>query len=242
VPKSDNQRSFANAVLSQLSSADFQSLNPHLESIQLPVHMHLEGRNLHIQAVYFPECGLASVVANGNTRPVEVGVIGREGMTGLSIFFGVDRSPNETFMQVAGNGWRMNADIFRRCLDESSSLRSLVGAKMHVFTVQMGQTAAANGKANIEERLSRWLLMAQDRLGGDHMPLSHEFLGLMLGVRRAGVTVALQHLTERKLITTRRRDIYISDRKGLVEAANSCYGVAEAEQRRVARKMPNGTS
>jgi CRP-like cAMP-binding protein len=232
---SGSQSSFANTVLSRLLPDDFHSLSSGLESVDLPVQMCLQGRNRRIESVYFPECGIASVVANGNLAPIEVGIIGREGMTGLPIYCGVDHSPTEIFMQVAGKGWRVSTSDLRQCLHDSSTMRQSVGQAMHLLTVQTAQTAATYGRSKINERLARWLLMAQDRLQSEHLPLTHEFLSMMLGIRRAGVTVSLHTMVDRGLITLTRKDIVIADRKGLVGAAKGTYGIVEAEQTRVSR-------
>jgi hypothetical protein len=130
-------------------------------------------------------------------------------MTGLPIVLGNDRSPHETFMQVAGNGVRIPAPKLREAIAQSRSLELALLAFAHRFLNQTASTALSNGTATLEERLPRWLLMANDRLRGDEVPLTHEFLSLMLGVRRAGVTVALHYLEQRLA----RKQIVTTDRK-----------------------------
>ena len=130
-------------------------------------------------------------------KRLEVGLIGCEGVTGLPIVLGNDRSPYETFMQVAGNGTRIAADKLRDAITQSRSLERALLRFAHSFMNQTANTALSNGTASLEERLARWLLMANDRLRGNEVPLTHEFLSLMLGVRRAGVTVALNYLEQR---------------------------------------------
>lgn len=223
-----------NKLLSRISTRDLKVLTRHLKAIDLPLRKRLETSGRPIDQVYFLESGFASVVANGTPADrVEVGMIGREGMTGLAVVLGTDRSPNDTYMQNAGKGLSMPAAELVKAMRSSTTLRSSLLLYAHAFLVQATQTAKANGRSKIEERLARWLLMAHDRLEADDLVITHEFLSVMLGVRRPGVTVALQFLEKTALITTDRGVISIVDRKGLKRAANGAYGVAEAEFNRV---------
>jgi CRP-like cAMP-binding protein len=212
-----------NRILSRLSAADMALLRPDLESIELPLRYVCEEANKPITHSYFIEYGLASIVAANGLKRLEVGLIGCEGMTGLPVVLGNDRSPNETFMQVAGDGTRITADKLREAILQSRSLERALLGFVHRFMNQTASTALSNGTATVEERLARWLLMANDRLRGDEVPLTHEFLSLMLGVRRAGVTVALHYLEHRALIRIARKRIVITDRMGLEAAANGTY-------------------
>jgi CRP-like cAMP-binding protein len=215
----------SNRILRGLSREDFGLLEPHLEAVDLPMRKSLEKRKRRIEHVYFPESGFASVVANGANKPsIEIGIIGREGVTGLPLIMGIDRAANDVFMQAPGRGWRMSADQWRAADEKSASLHRAVLHYAHSFMQQTAQTALANGRAKIEERLARWLLLAHDRLDGDELPLTHEFLGLMLGTQRPGVTIAVQALGERGLISTKRSRITIVDRKGLEKCSNGTYG------------------
>src|SRR5688500_2091400 len=159
--------------------------------------MTLEDRNRPIEKVYFPESGMASVVATSGQHQVEAGVIGREGVTGIAVLLADDRSANATFMQDPGTGFCIAADALRETLRQSESMQLVFLRFVQAFITQMSQTALANGRAKLDERLARWLLMAHDRVDGRELPLTHEFLALMLGVRRAGVTTALQALEDR---------------------------------------------
>jgi CRP-like cAMP-binding protein len=226
--------SLANKLLAALSPADARLLTPHLQRVDLPLRKQLETAQRSIEHIYFPESGFVSVVADGDgNNRVEVGMIGREGMTGLAVVLGTDRSPNETFVQNAGKGLKMPAEELRKAMAQSASLRSRLLLYAHTFVVQATQTAKANARGQLEERLARWLLMAHDRIGGDELVITHEFLSVMLGVRRPGVTVALSLLEKTALITTDRGVISIVDRRGLKQAANGAYGVPEAEFKRV---------
>jgi CRP-like cAMP-binding protein len=214
-----------NAVLAALSPDDLALLEPHLRPVTLRLRQVLEPANKPIKYNYFLEQGLASVIAIGkNGNRLEVGMVGRENMTGLSVVVGNDRSPNETFMQAAGHGSRIASSDLRQALAQSRSLLAVLLNFVHAFMIQTTHTALSHGTATLEERLARWLLMAQDRLGGDEVPLTHEFLSLMLGVRRAGVTVALNQLYRKGFIRLLRGRIQIADRRGLIRAANGSYG------------------
>jgi len=185
---------FKNRILSKLSADNLALLKPDLEPVELPLRRVLETPDQPITHSYFIEYGLASIIASNKNKKLEVGLIGCEGVTGLPIILGNDRSPNETFMQVAGHGVRVPAQKLREAIAQSRSLELGLLAFAHSFLNQTANTALSNGTATLEERLARWLLMASDRLRGDEVPLTHEFLSLMLGVRRAGVTVALNYL------------------------------------------------
>lgn len=214
----------SNRILSRLSRQEFALLEPHLEAVDLPVRKTLEARRKRIDQVYFIESGFASVVANGTNKPsIEVGIIGREGMTGLAIVMGHDRAQHDTYMQVAGHGLRISAAKLREADERSMILHRAMLRYAHAFLLQTTTTALANGRSKIEERAARWLLMADDRIDGDDLPLTHEFLGLMLGTHRPGVTIALQALEKAGLIATRRSHITIIDRKGLEKNSNGTY-------------------
>ena len=215
----------SNFILKRLSDDDFGLLQPHLETIRLPVRKMLEARNRKIRTVYFMESGFASVVANGSTQPsIEVGLIGREGMSGLAVVLGADRPAHETYIQAAGSGLCLAADSLRGAIDKSPSLHRELLKAAFAFQTQVTQTALANGRSKIEERLARWLLMADDRIDGDELPLTHEFLSLMLGVQRSGVTLAVQALEADGLIAARRGRISILKRAKLEKKSNGTYG------------------
>ena len=224
----------ANKLLAGLSDADFALLQPFLAAVDLPLRRQLEIRNRRIEQVYFIEQGLASVVISaGSSHSVEVVIIGNEGMTGLSVLLETDRAQHETFIQTAGNGWRIAADDLREAMDASTTLRTTLLRYIHTVVSQMAFTALANARYKIEERLARWLLMAQDRMDGNTVILTHEFLAIMLGSRRAGVTNALNEFESRGFIETRRGAISIVKRSALEEAANGSYGGPEAEYQRL---------
>jgi CRP-like cAMP-binding protein len=223
-----------NQLLAAMSAGDLALLQPHLKPIAMAVFKDMEQPNRPIDTVYFMETGIASVVAvQPDDTKVEVGLIGREGMSGLAVVLGGDQSPNSTYIQVAGEGQRMPAKELRKAMDASESLRRLLLKFAQVFMVQTTQTAITNARAHIDQRLARWILMAHDRIGDKTLPLKQEFLALMLGVRRASVTEALQSLKRRKLIDNGRNKIVVHDRKGIERIARGSYGVPEKEYRRL---------
>jgi CRP-like cAMP-binding protein len=223
-----------NGLLASLSAGDHDLLAPHLESATLELRKSLERPNRRIGAAYFPEAGIASVVAiQSNGKRVEVGLIGREGMTGLPIVFGDHRSPHSAYVQVAGQGKCIPAKALSEAILTSLSLRNSLLKFVQAFGVQITQTAICNAHSRLDVRLARWLLMAQDRVGHDMLPLTHEFLSLMLAVRRSGVTEALHALGNQGLISHGRGQITVKDRKGLERAAGEAYRAPEAEYRRL---------
>jgi CRP-like cAMP-binding protein len=223
-----------NGLLASLSTGDFDLLEPHLETVPLELRKSLERPNRRIQSVYFPEAGFASVVAvQSNGKQVEVGLIGREGMTGLPIVLGNHRSPHATYVQAPGTGKCIPATELRKATQTSPSLRDSLLKFVQAFGVQTTHTAVSNAQSRLDVRLARWLLMAHDRIADDTLPLTHEFLSIMLGVRRPGVTEALQALRKRGSISYGRGQIAVEDRKGLERTAGKTYGTPEAEYRRL---------
>jgi CRP-like cAMP-binding protein len=223
-----------NRLLSALSLADLRLLQPHLETVTLPVRRILEEPNEPIKTVYFLEAGIASVVAGGTEGSrVEIGLIGREGMSGLPVVLGNHRSPHSTYAQVAGQAQCITTSRLRRAMQKSATMRSVFLKFVQTFMTQTAHTAISNARAKLDERLARWILMADDRIEDHKLPLTHEFLSLMLGVRRAGVTEALQVLERRGLIRSQRGEILVLNRKGIERSAGDCYGVPEAEYRRL---------
>jgi CRP-like cAMP-binding protein len=198
-----------NQLLARLARADARLLEPHLEAVDLPVRKQLQARNRRVERIYFPDSGVASVVANHDV-PIEVGMIGRDGMTGVTVLLGNDeRAQHETYMQIGGKGRCLPADRLREAIAKSSALHQVFLRYVQVFLRQTTETALANGRGKIEERLARWLLMAHDRSDGDDLKLTHEFLAVMLGVRRSGITTALQELERKGLIAHRRSFVTI---------------------------------
>jgi CRP-like cAMP-binding protein len=217
-----------------MSRSDIALLRPSLEVLEMRIRFRMEECNKPIKHVYFVEEGIASVVASsGEGKEIEVGLIGFEGMTGVVVVLGNHRSPHKTYVQMAGRAQRIGVIEFRAALEASETMRPFLLKYAHAFMVQTAHTAIATGRANVEERLARWVLMAHDRITGDDVPLTHELLALMLGVRRAGVTVAMDALEKRGFLIGSRGHIRVLDRDGLKQTAGAYYGVPESELRRL---------
>jgi CRP-like cAMP-binding protein len=232
MPTEDRQ--YSNALLKSMDARDLALLAPDLEHVTLPVPFEIEKPHEPTDYVVFPESGLASIVARlSGRRDIEVGIAGREGMTGAAIVLGGEQSPNMTFMQVSGTGFRICSAKLQQAIYASPTLRAKLLAYIQTFMAQMSSTVLANGHSKLEERLARWLLMVHDRMDGNAISLTHEFLSIMLGVRRPGVTVALHILEGKGYIRANRGQITILNRKGLTEEANGSYGAAEEEYQRL---------
>jgi CRP-like cAMP-binding protein len=231
------QSSLRNQLLAGLSPKDFAPLRPHLEPVELDLRRVLIEPNQPIEHVYFHERGYTSITTNGQGSKIELGLIGREGMVGVPIALGVRTSPLQFFVQLAGDGLRMTSRQLEKAIDERPALHRVLLRYAQVMSVQTSGTAFANAEHTIEARLARWLLMCHDRVDGDDIPITHEFMAMMLGVRRAGVTAATQVLETNGLIRASRGVITILDRDKLEELAGSAYGLPEAEY---ARQMAEG--
>jgi len=230
---------FKNQLLRGMSSDDLSLLLPHLKRQNMSIRDRLESRQAPIDHVYFIEAGLASVIAKvPKGRDTEVGLIGFEGMTGCQLLLGDNRSPHECFVQVGGEAMRLSADAFSEALSKSCTLRLDLLRFVQALMVQTSYTALANARAKVEERLARWLLMCHDRLEGDLLPLTHELLSILLGVRRPGVTVALQVLEGKGLIRSTRGVVTVRDRRGLWIVADGIYSEPEAEYARLMNRLP----
>ncbi len=225
---------FRNRLLGALTLDDQSLLLPNLRSVPLELRQELEQPNRPIEHVYFIEEGIASVVASGDGRDrVETGLIGPEGMTGVMVLLGNHQAPTTTFVQAPGSALAIDADALRHALEASKSLRRLLLKFAQVFLTQTAQTAVANARLTLEGRLARWLLMTQDRLGQSQVPMTHEFLSVMLGVRRAGVTETLHALEGTRAIRASRGEILILDRKAIEKRAGALYGQPESEYERL---------
>ncbi|RWY68572.1 Crp/Fnr family transcriptional regulator [Rhizobium leguminosarum] len=232
------QRRVNNKLLRRFPEDAFELLAPFLEPVDLPVKRPLMLPRKPIEHVCFIESGLASMVAeSAEGRSLEVRHIGREGIAGYPVILGVDRTPNKTFMQVSGHGFQVAKEDFLPTL-ENADVRQLLLRYVHTCELQLAHTALAAAKFNMHQRLARWLLMCHDRIEGNDLPLTHDFLALMLGVRRAGVTDELHILEGMHAIKSTRGNVRILDRDMLIEIAGGCYGVPEQEYERLIENSP----
>ena len=223
------QASVHNRLLAALTPDAFWLLRPHLEPVPLELRQWLIEAGEPIQHVTFPEHGIVSVLADTSQGRIEVGLIGPEGMAGLPVVLGIERSPHAYMVQAAGEALRIPAQDLRAALRHSPSLHAGLLRYAHALMVQTAETAYANAGFTMEARLARWILMTDDRLAREDLPLTHDFLSIMLGVRRPGVTIAVQNLESNRLIRAKRGGITVLDRTGLQEVAGDAYGLSEAE-------------
>lgn len=215
-----------NLLLNGLNGNDSATLLDGAEKVALELRYVLYEANAPISHVYFPNSAVASIIAPvGEGASVEVGTVGNEGFVGLPLLFGVDREPARAFIQVADGAVRIPAASFQNAIAESPTVRALFLRYAQSYLSQVAQSSACNRAHSIEERCARWLLMTHDRVGADEFPLTHEFLALMLGVRRAGVTVAAGVLQKAGFIEYRHGRIHIADRAGLEAASCLCYQI-----------------
>jgi CRP-like cAMP-binding protein len=232
----------ANRLLGLLPSRDYERLRPHLHPIPLAYRQSLYRAHKLIEFVYFIETGVGSLVntmANGDAS--EVGTIGNEGVVGLPLVLGDDRAPTSVYVQVPGAGLRMKATLFNKELVRSASMRTVMLHYAHAFFNQVAQSAACNQFHSLEQRCCRWLLMTHDRMHSDEFLLTQEFLAMMLGVQRTGVTVAASALQRAGLIRYKRGNVTIIDRRGLMRRSCECYGVSKREFDRLLGNRAIGT-
>jgi CRP-like cAMP-binding protein len=233
-----SQEMLRNRLLQTLSAEDYALLRPHLVATTLRKSMILDEPDQPIEKVYFPDSGLGSIVAHSREgHESEVGMFGNDGMSGTGLLLAVDRTPHRVTIQADGMGHRISAEELRRACQRSVSLRDRLLQYVYVLSVQSSHTALSNATHSIEERLARWLLMSHDRTEGDEIALTHEFLSLMLAVRRPSVTTTLHVLEGLQLIRARRGVVVIRNRMGLEELASDAYGIPEDEYERVIGRL-----
>ena len=223
----------ANQLLAALLPKDYARLRSDLATVPMKLKQSLWEPNRPIEAVYFPIDAVASILALTDGHSVEVGTIGNEGLVGLPVFLGATTSPGRAVVQVAGEGERLDIAVFRREAHREGRLRQLLERYTQAFMTQVSQSTACNRAHSVEQRLARWLLIVRDRVRRNQFLLTHEFLGQMLGVRRATVSETAAALQRVKLISYHRGVITIRNGPGLERAACECYGIVREEFERL---------
>jgi CRP-like cAMP-binding protein len=230
----------ANRILNALPVEEYQRLAPQLEFINTTHGQILYQTNQTIDYVYFPDKMMISLVSQmSDGGSVEVGVVGFEGMAGLPFVLGVERSPHETMVQIHDGAARMPAHLFKEEFKRGGVLQDVLLRYTQSLLLLTAQVAACNRAHAVEERLARWLLMSHDRCVCEDLPLTHEFLSMMLGTRRAGVTTAALALQAEGLIHYTRGHIQITSREGLESYACECYAMIKTEFDRVTSGTKN---
>lgn len=219
-----------NHLLAALPRKDYLSLQRHLEEVPLVFEATLYHVAEPISDVYFPNAGIVSLLAGANERAtLEVGLVGKEGMVGLSAFFGVSASLNRAVVQGAGSAMKLKVNNLRRECNNGSALPRVLQRYAHSILTQVTQSAVCNQFHLVDARLARWLLMTHDRIGDDEFQLTQQFLSNMLGVRREGVSKAASDLQKRKLISYSRGRLRVLDRSGLQATSCGCYQIIKDE-------------
>lgn len=232
---------YRNQLLSSLDSHDLDRIAPMLQRAEMAQRQILERANELTEYVYFPESGIASIVAiDGANRRMEAGPFGRDGMSGLCVVLDAGQSPHETSVQIPGHANRVRADDLRQLLSTSPAMHRRLLHYAHAFAVQTAHTALAAGLSVVEKRLARWILMLHDRIDGDDLLLTHDFMAFMLAVRRPGVTVALHVLEGHRMIRSLRGRVIVTDRAALEAFCEGLYGIPEAEYARLIGPIDRG--
>jgi CRP-like cAMP-binding protein len=223
-----------NRLLAALPATEFKRLRPDLEFIDLPLRKVLSAADANITHGYFIEDGLISLVQPlSDGTAVEVGLIGNEGFVGTALLLGTRRTPTEANVQLKSSAWRISAAALLEAVKKNPRLQAVLLHFTSALHAQITQTAACNSRHELGPKLSRWLLSASDRTQSSELALSHEFVAMMLGRRRAGVTVALGNLKRAGLIDNTLGRIEIVDRRGLEKMACECYGLVRDEYERL---------
>jgi CRP-like cAMP-binding protein len=225
---------FKNRILAQLPAKEMAAVSPHLEPIDLPLRFRIVSAGQDIDYVYFLESGLGSIVTvSPKGHKAEAGMFGWEGFAPTPPAVGFGISMQEVVIQSPGSGHRIELKSLWKLLEGCPVLARLLSRSSHNLATQVSYTALSNGVHKIDVRLARWLLMCQDRLSGDEIIITHDYIALMLAVRRPSVTTALHVLEGKRFIASERKLITMRNRRGMEEFACDAYGEPEKEYRQL---------
>jgi CRP-like cAMP-binding protein len=221
-------RPVSNKVLLAVPDKEYQLMRTDLTFIDLPDHLSLHEPTQNIEFVYFPNRGMISqVVVTKDGRTVEVGVVGNEGYVGAGLAVGLSRSSVREIVQIAGDGFRMMGSALERILRSTPQLQMILNRHSGLQSMQVAQTAACNRLHDIQQRLSRWLLMTQDRVNLGVLPITHDFIATMMGTDRSTVSLAASVLQKKGIIEYVRGAVKIVNRRKLQNSSCECYGVIQ---------------
>ena len=225
VTRTDQQgNAVRNILLLALSNETFGPLASELEWVEFPTGKSLQEPGEPIEWAYFLNGGLCSlIVVMSDGETVEIGVLGTEGILGANLAVGLNRSPHRAIVQMGADGFRLRAESLRRLVSSNAELAMSINRFAQIQGLLIAQTAACNRLHEVEQRMSRWLLVSQDRVGSQVLCMTHEFLARMLGTGRPSVSIAAGILQRARLIDYHRGKLKILDRRGLEEAACQCY-------------------
>lgn len=223
-----------NRLLRLMSADDFALLAPHLQPCKADKGSILFEENAPIETVWFLDSGVGSIITmSPEGLSAENGLFGREGFAPVGSIMGNDRSPHKGVIQIADECWNLPAALLTEAADKSASLRKLLLRYAQTLAIQTSYTALSNAVHQIDERLARWILMCDDRMDGGELALTHEFMSIMLAVRRPSVTTALHALEGNGFIRAERGIIIVRNRAALEEFAGDSYGAPEREYERL---------
>jgi CRP-like cAMP-binding protein len=218
-----------NSILLSIPDVEFQAIRNDLEFLELPQHKVLHEPKQRLEFLYFLNSGMVSLVfCTRNRETVEVGVVGKEGFIPIPAAAGLRTSPHQAVMQITGDGFRLSVDKLESVLDSSPKFHERLNRYAAVHGLQVAQTAGCNRLHDLEQRLSRWLLLTQDRVGSGLLRITHEFLATMLGTDRPSVSLAAGALQKKKIIEYTHGAVKVLNRKKLEGSACECYGVIQA--------------
>ena len=221
-------KAVSNKILLGIPDNEYDLLRPHLQFLDMPHHLSLHEPRAKIEYAYFPNRGMVSlVIVTQEGRSVEVGVLGREGFAGAPSAVGLRRSISREVVQIAGDGFRVGMTALQTVLRSTPQLQALLSRYAVLQGMQVAQTAACNRLHAVEQRLARWLLLAQDRVDSGQLNLTHDFLAMMLGTDRPTVSLAAESMQKKRVIEYTRGAVKILNRKRLEGFACECYGVIQ---------------
>jgi CRP-like cAMP-binding protein len=233
------EENIANRILLALPQDSLQRLKPHLERVDLPQRRVVHDASTSVEHLYFVNQGLISLIKTmKDGRTVEVAAIGTEGVTGIFALYGIQPPIWDAIVQIPGEAFRVELGRLQAEMKRSDIFRGIMQRYIHAVVCEIAQTAACNRLHSLEERCCRWLLLAQERAQSDTFPVTHEFLALMLGVQRAGLSITAGILQKAGFIQYSRGRIVILDRSGLEATTCECYLAITAQLKRVFDQRP----